>query len=136
MNDEPCTLTIADFETLTGLQKEWAGRAHPLSLALRQKLNGARVVFPADLPPEVATLGSEVSYTIDRGRSFTRTLTSLAGLAPSELPVSVPIGLALLGRREGEAFSVREPDAARTVELHRVLRQPEALWPGRFRSGG
>lgn len=134
MNDEPCTLTIADFGTLTGLQKDWAARAHPLSLILRRKLDGARVVFPADLPRDVATLGSQVSYTVDRGRSFTHTLTSLAGLGASELPVSVPIGLALLGRREGEAFPVREPDATRTVELHRVARQPESIWPGRFRS--
>ena len=134
MNDEPCTLTIADFEVLTTLQKVWAARAHPLSLALRHKLNGARIVFPGDLPRDVATLGSCVVYTIDRGRSFTHTLTGLTGLGPLELPVSVAAGLALVGRREGEAFPVREPDGARIVELHRVLAQPEAAWPGRFRS--
>jgi transcription elongation GreA/GreB family factor len=134
VNDQPCTLTIADFGTLTALQKEWTARAHPLSFTLRQKLNGARVVFPGDIPRDVATLGSCVAYTVDRGRSFTRTLTGLTGLGPLELPVTVPLGLALVGRREGEAFPVREPDGARIVELHRVTDQPEAAWPGRFRS--
>jgi hypothetical protein len=122
------TFTVGDFAALKALENHWSERDHELLPALRRKLESARIVFQTDLPRHVATVGSQVAYTIDRGELETRTLTSLAAPGGHWLPVQHPLGLAILGRREGEVFEVSGQD----IHLHRVFDQPEANWPGRF----
>jgi hypothetical protein len=119
--------TIGDFASLKALEDFWSERDHELLPALRRKLESARVVFPADLPRSVATVGSRIAYTIDRGELETRTLTCLSAPDPCWLPVQLPLGLAILGRREGETFDV----SGQEIRLHRVFDQ-QASWPGRF----
>lgn len=133
MIDDVCILTIGDFATLKALEEHWSDKDHALLPALRRKLDGARVVFQDDLPRDIASLGSRVAYTVDRGELETRSLTCLAGVGPQWLPIRLPLGLAILGRGEGQDFSAVEgPGLSRHVRLHRVFDQPETNWPGRF----
>ncbi len=130
MIDDVCVLTIGDFATLRALEEHWSATDNPLLPALRRKIDGARVVFHDDLPGNVATLGSRVAYTVDRGELETRALTCLTGIGPQWLPIRLAVGLAILGRAEGQEFDA----AGRRVRLHRVFDQPEANWPDRFQS--
>lgn len=133
MIDDVCTLTIGDFSTLRALEEHWSENDHALLPDLRRKLDSARVVFQDDLPRGVATLGSRIAYTVDRGELETRALTCLAGVGEQWLPIRLPVGLAILGRSEGQDINVREGGGAqRLVRLHRVFDQPEANWPERF----
>lgn len=127
--DDACTLSIGDFRTLAELEMLWSERGHKLLYALRMKLRNARVVAQEEMPREVATIASQVDYTIDRGELETRALTTLAIVGPRWLPVQLATGLAILGRNEGQTFSV----SGCLVHLHRVFDQPEASWPERFR---
>jgi regulator of nucleoside diphosphate kinase len=131
--DDVSILTIADFSTLKRLEEVWSARGHDLTPALRRKLHRATVTFQSDLPRGIATLGSRISYSIGDEGMLTRTLTATTGLDAQWLPVSLPLGLALLGQCEGIATIVDcDGEAGRRVKLHRVLDQPEASWPGRF----
>ncbi len=132
MNDNPCLLTIGDFTTLSSIHEQWSQRDHDLVLQLRAKLETAVVVFPDDLPRDVASLGSQIAYAVGE-ETHVATLTGTTGLDRRWLPITLPFGLALLGQREGWAknFDVR-PGCSRVLTLGRVMEQPETSWPGRF----
>lgn len=132
MNDNPCLLTIGDFTTLSSIHEQWSQRDRDLVPQLRAKLEAAVVVFPDDLPRDVASLGSQIAYAIGE-ETHVATLTGTTGLDRHWLPVTLPFGLALLGQREGWAkyFDIG-PGRSRVLTLGRVLEQPETSWPGRF----
>jgi regulator of nucleoside diphosphate kinase len=131
VKDSPCLFTIGDFSTLEVLHEQWADRGHELAAALWAKLESAKIVFPDDLPRDVASLGSRVRYAIG-DQIHVSVLTGASGLDPDWLPVALPIGLALLGRREGWAANIEiTPGRFRAVTLGEV-EQPEKAWPGRF----
>lgn len=96
-------------------------------------LDKAVVVFPEDLPPDVASLGSRLEYSENGEKRATAELTALLLFGRDYLPVRLPLGLALLGRREGEEFDVLLDDGSvARIKLEKVLEQPERTWPGRF----
>lgn len=126
-------LTTGDFSTLSRLSDEWSSSGLWLGSQVRKLLESVLVVFPGDLPPDVASLGSRVAYT-ENGKEYrTGELTALCLFERDYLPVRLPVGLALLGRREGETFDVQLEDGSlQHITLERVLEQPERTWPGRF----
>ena len=126
-------LTSGDFSTLGQLFEEWHAADHTLAPTARKLLDGAIVVFPSDLPPDVASVGSRLEYSENGERRATAELTALQLFGREYLPVRLPLGLALLGRREGEEFDVLLEDGAiQRIKLEKVLEQPERTWPGRF----
>lgn len=126
-------LTSGDFSTLTRLCDEWHAAGHSLAPLARKLLDNAVVVFPSDLPSDVASLGSRLSYTENDETRDAAELTALLLFDRDYLPVRLPLGLALLGRREGESFDVLlEGGVTRRIKLEKVLEQPERTWPGRF----
>jgi regulator of nucleoside diphosphate kinase len=132
VNDNSCLLTIGDFATLAVLHEQWTRRDHDLTRQLRAKLDAAKVVFPDDLPRDVASLGSRIAYAVGEDRHIS-VLTGTTGLDRGWLPITLPIGLALLGQREGWAMNFDiGPARSRLLTLGRVMEQPEASWPGRF----
>lgn len=126
-------LTTGDFSTLSRLVDEWSSSGKWITTQARKILENAAVVFPADLPHDVASLGSRVAYTEKRQQTRTVELTALCLLERDFLPVRLPLGLALLGRREGEVFDVQQEDGSvQQVRLEEILEQPEKTWPGRY----
>jgi regulator of nucleoside diphosphate kinase len=132
VNDKPCLLTIGDFSTLEALHEQWAERDHELTPALWAKLESASIVFPDDLPRDVASLGSRIQYAVG-DQVHVSVLTGASGLSDDCLPISLPVGLALLGREEGWALNFETGSGRyRMLTLGRVIEQPETTWPGRF----
>lgn len=126
-------LTTGDFSTLSRLSDEWSAAGRWLAPHARKILEDAVVVFPSDLPPNIASLGSRVTYSESGQQVRTAELTAVSLFERDYLPILLPIGLALLGRREGEEFDVYLEDGSlQRVKLEKVLEQPEKTWPGRF----
>lgn len=126
-------LTSGDFSTLSRLVEEWHETGFTLVPLARRIAEDALVVFPSDLPPDVASLGSRLEYSESDGKRVTAELTALLLFDRDYLPVRHPVGLALLGRREGEDFDVLLDDGTlQRIKLEKVLEQPERTWPGRF----
>ena len=124
-----CILTAKDFTILEAMRDrclDWEAALLPI---VRRKLESAQVVFRADIPEDVATLNSRVTFRVGAGASETRTLSQHAEPVPSAmvLPITVPRGLALLGLREGQAFLFNDHwGRTEKVELQKVEYQPEA----------
>ncbi|MER2535977.1 MAG: nucleoside-diphosphate kinase [Rhizobiaceae bacterium] len=129
MPHDACILTTKDFTILEVMLDRSSDPAEAMTLLLRRKLDAATVVFREDVPPQVATLSSRVSFAVDGGEADSRILshdrmTSPVGLY---LPITTLRGLALLGLAEGQAIRVANRDGvAERIRLDQVLYQPES----------
>ncbi|MDH4984957.1 nucleoside-diphosphate kinase [Aminobacter anthyllidis] len=129
MSTETCVLTTKDFTILEVMRDRCLGRDDPLAPILKRKIESALVVFRDDVPANVATLSSRVTFRVDGREPDTRILShdrmnSSAGLF---LPISRPRALALLGLAEGQDFILTDHDGREErVVLETVQYQPEA----------
>jgi regulator of nucleoside diphosphate kinase len=101
---------------------------HP---ALHRALERATVVPAAEIPPDVVTMNSRVTYVDETaGVRTTVKLVYPGGAAGrGRLPVTVPLGTALLGLREGQEIEWHFPlGGRRRLRVERVLFQPERRW--------
>lgn len=110
-------------------QFRWPGLERDDVEALRRKVNGARVVQSDDIPTDVVTLDSRVRVT-DLDRACDAIYTVVPGAhgstAQGTIPVMSPIGVALLGRREGDEIGCWLDSGPRRFRIKDVLYQPEA----------
>ena len=108
-------------------QLRWPGEDREHVEALRRKVNGARVVPSDDVPADVVTLDSRVRVT-DLEGSCDAIYTVVPGAHGSAgtVPVLSPMGVALLGRREGDEVGCWLDTGLRRLRITDVLYQPEA----------
>jgi regulator of nucleoside diphosphate kinase len=135
--EQVCILTTKDLTILEVMLDRRLGRGDPLVPLLRRKIRSAQVVLRDDVPENVATLGSCVIFTVDGGPSQMRVICHdrMGASATLFLPITEPLGLALLGLAEGESFRIGSgEDDAGTVTLEKILRQPEAARRDRERN--
>lgn len=129
MTSELCILTAKDFAALVVMRDCCFGRDDPLLPILKRKLESVRIVFPHDVPANVATMFSRIAFRLDGGASDTRILSPEGAALPMGmyLPISTLRGLALLGLAEGQEFRLTNlnGDEERII-LEKVLYQPEA----------
>ena len=129
MISDTCILTTKDFTILEVMRDRCLGRDDPLTPILRRKLEAATVTFREDVPANVATLSSRVTFSVNGRDPDTRVLshdrmTSPVGMF---LPVTTLRGLALLGLTEGQEFVFTDGDGdVVRVRLETVHYQPEA----------
>ncbi|MBS3652340.1 nucleoside-diphosphate kinase [Pseudaminobacter sp. 19-2017] len=129
MSNETCILTTKDFTILEVMRDRCLGD-DPLAPILKRKIETATVVFRDDVPENVATLSSRVSFSVDGRDPDTRVLshdrmTSPVGMF---LPITTPRGLALLGLAEGQVFPLTNHDGVEErIALDKVHYQPEAV---------
>jgi regulator of nucleoside diphosphate kinase len=98
-------------------------------LALADELEGAEVVEPDSVPPDVVTMRSRVRVLdMVSGQASTYTLSypTEADLQAGRLSVLAPIGTALLGYREGDVIEWAVPGGVRVLKIERLEHQPEA----------
>ena len=112
MSTETCILTTKDFTILEVMRERCLGSDDPLAPILKRKIESALVVFRDDVPANVATLSSRVTFRVDGREPDTRILShdrmnSSAGLF---LPISRPRALALIGLAEGQDFILTDHD--------------------------
>ncbi|NLS07839.1 nucleoside-diphosphate kinase [Rhizobium sp. P32RR-XVIII] len=125
---EHCILTTRDFTLLEAILDDPFVRDTRLMPVLRRKITTAIVMFRQDLPENVASLNSRVTYRIDGARRDTRVLsddrmTTAIGML---LPVTTLRGLALLGLAEGQEFVLTNVDGVEErILLETVHYQPE-----------
>ena len=129
MSTETCILTTKDFTILEVMRDRCLGRDDPLAPILKRKIESALVVFREDVPVNVATLSSRVTFSVDGREPDTRVIshdrmTSSVGLF---LPITTARGLALLGLTENQAFILTNNDGVEErILLEKVQYQPEA----------
>lgn len=127
MRNDACMLTTKDFTILEVMLDRCPDKGGPMGALLRRKLEAATVVFRDDVPAAVATLSSRVTYRCDRRQPDSRILSHDRMSSPGLfLPITSPIGLALLGLVEGQELRIDTADGPRSVLLETVLYQPEA----------
>jgi regulator of nucleoside diphosphate kinase len=129
MSPDACILTTKDLTILEIMLDRCLGRDDPLAPVLRRKMASATIVFRDDVPADVATLNSRVTFSVDGRETDTRVIShessgSSVGLF---LPVTSARGLALIGMSEGQtARLVRRDGTEETIVLEKVPYQPEA----------
>lgn len=128
MSNEICILTNIDFTVLEIMRGRLRGTDDPLALILKRKLDNALVMIPSELPGNVATLNSRVTFSVDCHYRDTRVISN----ARSELPIGMCLpltnmrGLALLGLAEGHGFSfINMEGIEERIVLEKILYQPE-----------
>lgn len=125
----PILLTTKDYTILEVMLDRCLGRDDPLAGMLRRKLSSAVVMFRDDIPSNVVTLSSRVTYRIDGNPAETRILAAddVRGLVGLTIPLGNPRGLALLGLTEGQSDTIEHRDGRiETIMVEQVVYQPEA----------
>lgn len=128
-NDQIFRLTTKDHTILAVMLDRRLGRDDPLVPILQRKLSAAIVTFREDIPANVVTLSSRVTYRVNDAPAETRIVThdEMRGLVGSVLSITNPRGLALLGLAEGERMTFSRADGREeTISVENVVYQPEA----------
>ena len=129
MPNETCILTTKDFTIVEVMRDRCLGRDDPLASILTRKIASAIVVFRDDVPEDVATMSSRVTFSVDGRDPDTRVISHdpMASTTGMFLPITTLRGLALLGLAEGDQFVFTNSDGvAERVVLEKVHYQPEA----------
>lgn len=95
---------------------------------LERHLDEAQVLPASHIGPDVVTMGSEVRIRdLDTQRLivFRVVLPRWADASAGRISVLAPLGMAVLGRREGDHVTWESPGGHRRSRLDRILHQPE-----------
>lgn len=101
---------------------------HP---ALRRALARATIVPAAEVPADVVTMNSRVTYADETAgvRATVKLVYPQSAAGRGHLPVTSPLGTALLGLREGQEIDSHLPlGGRRRLRVEAVLFQPEGRW--------
>ena len=121
-------ITEADMQRLRPLIEGMKNSRDDLR-ALETELKQARVVTPADVPPDVITMNSKARLRdLDTGEEmvFTVVFPGQASIEHDRISVVAPIGTAILGHRVGDEFEWQVPAGLVRLRVEEVLYQPEA----------
>lgn len=129
MMRETCFLTTKDFTILEVMRDRCLGRDDPLAPILKRKIETATVMFRNDIPVNVATLSSRLTFSVNGREPDSRIISHDRMTSPIGmfLPITTARGLALLGLSEGQEFTIVNTDGQEErILLHEVHYQPEA----------
>ena len=132
------TLIISslDADRLDLLLESLPPGALPGRAALEAELSRAEVVAPEDVPPNVVTMNSTVTFRVDAAdEEFTLTLVYPHDQQGRDDRISIlaPVGSALLGLREGDMIEWPRPGGGTmSVRIEAITFQPERT--GDYRS--
>lgn len=129
MNQPQITITRLDAERLERLLESLPDNAFPAREQLQAEIARADIVEPREVPPDVVTMNSKVSFRVENhAREFSLRLVypKDADGSPDKVSVLAPVGSALLGIRQGQAIDWPMPGGSTArVEVIRVDEQPE-----------
>ena len=118
------TLDLARLEALLEKQPE-----SDAVTRLENELDRAKVVAPADVPDNIVTMNSTITFAMASGKeTFTKTLCYPRDMDSSNNKISVlaPIGAALLGLSVGQTIEWPAPNGKTLqVSISAVDYQPE-----------
>jgi regulator of nucleoside diphosphate kinase len=124
-------ITVNDYQRITGLIEFAALRSKSPEIAdrLLKELKVAKTVPQNRISDNIVTMNSRAKLReITSGREIEITITYPQDADSREQKVSVlsPIGVALLGCREGDITSWRVPGGIGRFKVEKVIYQPEA----------
>ncbi len=131
MEAQDIIVTTENFERLQRLlEAHTAERDQEVVELLDGELSRARVVPPAEVPPDVVTMNSRLRY-VNHATGGSRTVTlvypSEANFEAGRLSILTPVGCALLGLAVGQAIDWTMPNRQlRKFVVEELLYQPEA----------
>ena len=128
-------LTAEDYGRLHGLLTSQV--AHYVSgserlAELREELNRAKVLDSTEIPDDVVTMNSIISFRdldTDEVETFTLVYPGNANITEGRLSVLAPIGTAILGYRVGDVIRWGVPAGWRRLRIERLIYQPERDHP-------
>ena len=125
----PITVSSLDAARLEKMLDTLDSRRFPNREDLQAELGRANIVEPAEMPPDVVTMNSTVTFRIESsGKDFSLTLVYPGDIGDGAEKVSIlaPVGSALLGLREGDEISWPGPGGGLLqVRILKVVYQPE-----------
>lgn len=132
MTDRTIFITEFDLDRLLdlieGIRKNRTRIKSDLD-SLERELNRAKVVQPAEIPPDVITMNSKVRLKdLESGEDLFYTLVfpSDADFGQNRISILAPIGTALLGYRVGDEIEWKVPSGIKRMKVIEVIYQPEA----------
>lgn len=115
-----------DFDRL---QELMTAALDPNADRLDLELERARVIEPGEVPPNLVTMNSQVTYeSLESGERHTVRLVYPrdADVADKRISILAPLGSALLGLSEGQEIGWVMPGGVRKIRALKVVYQPEA----------
>ncbi|MEF9943902.1 MAG: nucleoside diphosphate kinase regulator [Burkholderiaceae bacterium] len=123
------TISSLDYERLSELLASQPNKNTAAIATLQSELDRAHVVEPAEMPPDVVSMNSRVSFAMEPGdKRFEMELVYPRDADGSVQRISVlaPVGAALLGLSVGQRIEWPAPDGKSiTVRILEVTYQPE-----------
>lgn len=126
MAERDIFVTEDDFEKLSDLL-DGAARRSPKDRQhmddLAAELERAHVVAPAEIPPDVVTMNSEVALRdldSDQEMVFSVVFPARANADQQRVSVLAPLGTAVLGYRAGDTIVWNVPSRTRRLQVERV----------------
>lgn len=130
MHNSAIRVTSLDMQRLRNLldKPELTNQKQYLQV-LEREIDLAVVVQSSEVSPDTVTMNSTVQL-VDLRTSEEMMLTLVypdnANIVEGRVSVLAPVGLAILGCREGETVEWEVPDGIRSLKVDRVIYQPEA----------
>lgn len=129
---ESC-LTSKDYfvleKFLNVLTDRKSSEATLLARLIRTKLADTQIVLSEDVKANVATSGSRVTYSVDRGRLETRSLVfgETSPVPNYNLPIFTLLGVGLLGMKIGQTAPwIDYASTVGALTLNRIEYQPQS----------
>lgn len=125
----PITISTLDAVRLEKILASLGNNPLPGEEELQAELDRANIVAPEEMPPDVVTMNSTVTFRMEpSSKEFSLTLVypNEAGDSANKISVLAPVGSALLGLREGDEISWPSPGGGSLrVCIRKVVYQPE-----------
>ncbi|MCW5961620.1 MAG: GreA/GreB family elongation factor [Pyrinomonadaceae bacterium] len=96
---------------------------------LEEKLEYAEAVAPEQIPPDVVTMRSKVSFKdLDTNEVSTYSIVfpTEADYDSGKISILAPLATALLGYKCGDTVEFQAPSRLRRLKIEKILYQPEA----------
>lgn len=125
----PITISTLDAVRLERMLDSLTSNQFPDKDNLQAELDRATVVEPQEIPPDVVTMNSTVTFRVessDTEFSLTLVYPNDPGDSTGKISVLAPVGSALLGLRESDEISWPKPGGGLLlVRILKVTYQPE-----------
>lgn len=125
----PITISSLDAVRLERMLDSLDSNQFPDRDDLQAELDRANIVAPQEIPPDVVTMNSTVTFRVessDKEFSLTLVYPNDTGNSTEKISILAPVGGALLGLREGDEMSWPKPGGGLLmVRILKVTYQPE-----------
>lgn len=122
-------ITESDYNKLQDLLRELDASQKIIRETLAQELLRARVTPSDEIAPDVITLNSRARLRdLENGDvlEFAIVLPEYVDVEGGKISILAPLGMAMLGYREGDTFEWEMPGGPGRFLVEKVLFQPEA----------